>query len=91
MMPPPRGGAGDGGDHAEDAERPPDGEQRGHRANGRHGQAVAGASSETVSRWATSWARGGGDASKARLNLGLGEVFHFHTVFDFGPGTRGAG
>lgn len=48
-------------------------------------------SSETVSRWATSWAPGGGDASKARLNLGLGEVFHFHAIFDLGPGTRGAG
>lgn len=87
---PHRGGAGDGGDHAEDAERPPDGEQRGHRANGRHGQAVAALVGDGVALGHQLGA-GGGDASKARLNLGLGEVFHFHTVFDFGPGTRGAG
>lgn len=48
-------------------------------------------SSETVSRWATSWARAAADASEARLDLGLGEVFHFHAIFDLGPGTRGAG
>ena len=69
---------------------PPDGEQRGHRANGRHGQAVATLIGDGVAL-GHQLGTGGGDASEARLDLGLGEVFHFHAIFDLGPGTRGAG